>query len=73
MVPAQAVQIVRGGAAAFGEGDAVVHIGELGRLVAPGELAGPIAQADEAIGRGIRRVPVRLSSRWLVADPKAES
>jgi hypothetical protein len=72
MVAAEAVEIVRGGAAAFCEGDTVVDIGELGRLVAPGELAGSIAQADEAIGRSIRRVPVWFPGRWLVAEPKAD-
>lgn len=46
---AEAVEIVCGGATTGREGDAVVEIGELGRTVAAGELAGAIAQSNEAI------------------------
>lgn len=55
---AEAVEIVCGGATTGRESDAVVEIGELSWTVAAGELAGPIAQSNEAIDGRARGVGV---------------
>jgi hypothetical protein len=73
VVPAQALQVVGGGAAAGGEGDAVVEVGELGGPVAAGEPAGAIPQPDIPVQRRRRRVPVRITDRWVVDDPNVQA
>jgi hypothetical protein len=72
VVSAQAVQIVGGGAAAGGEGDAVVEVGELGGPVAAGESAGAIPEPDVPVQRSRRCVSVWITDWWLVGDPNVE-
>jgi hypothetical protein len=64
----QAMEVIRRGAAALGEGNAMVEIGVLGWTVAPRELAGPVTQADVLVDLRGRYVPVGSSGRWFIGE-----
>ena len=67
------MQVVGGGAAAFGEGDAVVEVGELGGLIATRELAGAIAQSNVAVHGGGWGVGIWIASGWFVGDADVDA